>query len=724
MSFQNAVKHSENEARRTWLEELAELKKGNAERNYDRITVLESKLNDASERVIKNKIGNFIKTDVLNSEKMTPLFLRLAQEKSSASLEEIMDDAGLPFNDGGARDRYITEFYSNLYKIPRNAHTNFTNCVENFLGVLVDHPAVVGCKLSEDERNALETDITVEELDEAVAKCNGNSAPGIDGIGNRFIKKFWHFFRIPLLDYINVCNNRGTLTETFRTTLIRLIPKKGNVSHIIVRPISLLSCFYKVVSKVVDSRLEKVIDKVTSLAQKAYNKKRYIQEALINTIDTIRHCEQNGINGVFLSIDQKKAFDSVFHPYMREVYRFFGFGEAFIKLLDTIGTNRTARIILDGGKYFREFDLERGFAQGNSPSPKKYNIGEQILIFRIEYDPLILGVYNSFLIPRSIEEGVTTFPLVDKAEGKGLTVDPELKETSRKTNAFADDSNAGLLRCADNLARVKNVLFDFGDISSLETNVEKTTLMLIGRLDIAIPQDIRDLGFEIVNEMKCLGLKINNRADNLTRHFDEKIQKIRQLIGNWNRYNLSLPGRISIAKTMLLSQIGYIGCFLTPTDNQLDVMQNLIDGFVTQRMVIAAERLYLKPAEGGLGLIRLSSYIAALQCSWLKRCMTNINDPWRWNLALSCDFNLDLVRIEDANEGSHPATFCIIRSAVILQKKFWSVHENFLMAPVADNNFFLRSQPERRAGSGYTGQRTFLGLPSTYKTRKHCVHFV
>jgi hypothetical protein len=129
----------------------------------------------------------------------------------------------------------------------------------------------------------------------------------IEGIGNRFIKKFWSFFRIPLLEYISVCNNRGTLTETFRTALIRLIPKKGDVSHIKNwRPISLLSCFYKIVSKAVDARLEKVIDKVTLLAQKAYNKKRYIQEALINTIDTIRHCEQNGINGVILSIDQKR----------------------------------------------------------------------------------------------------------------------------------------------------------------------------------------------------------------------------------------------------------------------------------------------------------------------------------------------------------------------------------------------------------------------------------
>ncbi len=79
-----------------------------------------------------------------------------------------------------------------------------------------------------------------------------------------------------------------------------------------------------------DARLETVIDKVTSLAQKAYNKKRYIQEALINTIETIRHCEVNGINGVILSVDQTKAFDSVFHPYIREVYRFFGFNESFI----------------------------------------------------------------------------------------------------------------------------------------------------------------------------------------------------------------------------------------------------------------------------------------------------------------------------------------------------------------------------------------------------------
>jgi hypothetical protein len=242
----------------------------------------------------------------------------------------------------------------------------------------------------------------------------------------------------------------------------------------------------------VNARLDRIIDKVTSLDQKAYNKNRYIQEALINTIDAIRHCEKNKISGVVLSIDQKKAFDSVYHGYMREVYKFFGFGEKFIFLLELIGTNRTARIILNGS-ISREFDLERGFAQGNGPSPKKYNIGEQILLFRLEYDPNLAGVYNTFIIPRNIVNGVEYLPAVDQAREKGLQVDSELCQNNRRASAFADDTSGVLARQAQNLQMVKNILIDFGRISGLETNIEKTTIMPIGNLHEPIPQEIVDL---------------------------------------------------------------------------------------------------------------------------------------------------------------------------------------------------------------------------------------
>ena len=147
---------------------------------------------------------------------------------------------------------------------------DFSNCVEDFLGDLVDHPVIKSCLLDEDDRRRLDAPMTPEELDAALRRCNMRSAPGIDGLNNRFIKKFWIFFREPLCEYFECCRAKGTLTSTFRTALIKLIPKKGDTSMIKNwRPISLLSCFYKVVSKAVNRRLDRVIDKLTSLNQKA-----------------------------------------------------------------------------------------------------------------------------------------------------------------------------------------------------------------------------------------------------------------------------------------------------------------------------------------------------------------------------------------------------------------------------------------------------------------------
>jgi hypothetical protein len=404
---------------------------------------------------------------------------------------------------------------------------------------------------------------------------------------------------------------------------------------------------------------------------------------------------------------------------MREVYKFFGFGEKFIFLLELIGTNRTARIILNGS-ISREFDLERGFAQGNGPSPKKYNIGEQILLFRLEYDPNLAGVYNTFIIPRNIVNGVEYLPAVDQAREKGLQVDSELCQNNRRASAFADDTSGVLARQAQNLQMVKNILIDFGRISGLETNIEKTTIMPIGNLHEPIPQEIVDLGFTVVTEQKSLGLTINNTASNLNQYFDDKIGKVRSLIGKWGRYNLSMTGRIAISKTMLVSQIGYIGCIITPSYQQLKTLQDMIDSYVTQGTVIAKDRLYTKPKEGGLGLINLSDYVTALQCSWVKRCTVKINDSWRWRLASACNFNLDMLRKKMFDAALEPVLYNIAESFEKVQYKFWELNENFLMAPLVDNKFFLRAAPERRAPVLGCVDRNLLG-PDFYAANKEAL---
>jgi Reverse transcriptase (RNA-dependent DNA polymerase) len=132
-------------------------------------------------------------------------------------------------------------------------------------------------------------------------QSNKKSAPGLDGFNNTFIDKFWKFFRVPLLRYFNCCNSKGRLTNNFRTAKIRLIPKKGDKTKIENwRPISLLGCFYKILSRAYTNRLKPVIDKITNVRQKGYSTKKYCQEVLFSIFEGIGKCKKNKIKGALI----------------------------------------------------------------------------------------------------------------------------------------------------------------------------------------------------------------------------------------------------------------------------------------------------------------------------------------------------------------------------------------------------------------------------------------
>ena len=88
-----------------------------------------------------------------------------------------------------------------------------------------------------------------------------------------------------------------------------------------------------------------------------------------------------------------KAFDSVSHSYLEKVYEFYGFGPRIKRWLSAIGTDRKACIILTDGNLSNTFDLGRGTAQGDSPSPFLYNLAAQILLLKIELSPDLKGIY-------------------------------------------------------------------------------------------------------------------------------------------------------------------------------------------------------------------------------------------------------------------------------------------------------------------------------------------
>ena len=68
---------------------------------------------------------------------------------------------------------------------------------------------------------------------------------------------------------------------------------------------------------------------------------------------------------------------------------------------------------------------------------------------------------------------------------------------------------------------------------------------------------------------------------------------------------MSLPGKIPVYKTLLIPQINYIATILTPPKETRNILNNMMEKFVTKGLSIAKNRLYANTAEGGLGLFDL-----------------------------------------------------------------------------------------------------------------------
>jgi len=63
-------------------------------------------------------------------------------------------------------------------------------------------------------------------------------------------------------------------------------------------------------------------------------------------------------------------------------------------------------------------------------------------------------------------------------------------------------------------------------------------------------------------------------------------------------------------------------------------MYAIITGFVnTGNTAVAADRITMDTAHGGLGLFDITEYITGLQCSWIKSAHVRHHDNWSASIA-------------------------------------------------------------------------------------------
>ena len=153
-----------------------------------------------------------------------------------------------------------------------------------------------------------------------------------------------------------------------------------------------------------------------------------------------------------ISLDARKAFDSVSHQYVEKILKHYGFGPQFIKCFKTLYSRISAKILINGHLSI-SIDIERGFKQGDDLS---------CAFFILCVDPLI--------------RNINADSAIRKVEIKSRLTKTEV---NYKIGAFADDVD---VVCKSDQASVQRVFEQYEKLtrrSGLELNADKTEILAL-----------------------------------------------------------------------------------------------------------------------------------------------------------------------------------------------------------------------------------------------------
>ena len=324
---------------------------------------------------------------------------------------------------------------------------------------------------------------------------------------------------------------RGCLTPSQRMGVITLLPK-GEKDHTDLknwRPITLLNIDYKIYVHVIKNRLRLTLPGIISCHQTGFQKGKSTTDNLILMYLVLEYYERNPEEeGYLVQIDFEKAFDSVEHDYLFSVLKKIGIGNQLIHMIK-VAFSGCSSMILVNGHLSEPVYLCRGLHQGSPLSPILFILTGQSLTDRC--------LHNEKL--------------------KGITVD----NVEVLMSLFADDTDT-FVREISSIAELLKELDRFGRVSGCVCNRDKTKCVPLGAAKEKSRASIVDILGQgnVVDSFAALGINFDNKnlKNIVTRNYEEKITKANEWAVRWSRRYLTLFGKITIIKTLLLSQFVYL----------------------------------------------------------------------------------------------------------------------------------------------------------------------
>lgn len=191
----------------------------------------------------------------------------------------------------------------------------------------------------------------MQEVLNAIQLFPTGKAPGPDGLPIDFYKAHGDLLAPLLAQLYSTCFRAGKLPDSMYHAYLTLIykPSKDPTSCASYRPIALLNNDFKILTKLLASRLYPLLPSVINSDQTGFMPRRSTDVNLRRLFTNIHAQHHNTGSRTIASLDIEKAFDTVEWPFLWETLRRMGFPLLFIKWLQILYKCPTSSVRLGVG---------------------------------------------------------------------------------------------------------------------------------------------------------------------------------------------------------------------------------------------------------------------------------------------------------------------------------------------------------------------------------------